>query len=358
MKPDPVPVVVVGAGRVARAVHLRLLRDLSDLFTVVGVVDRERSRAIAAAACFPGAVACVDLDEALATGSVAVLCATPWYTHADIVLRCLRDGLHVLCEKPVTIDRAELDELIAAERVSPATVAVGYMKRHDPAVRAVLDRLRCQQSTIRQIVVRVIDPNSARQVRALLPPGFEVADSSATQDAQRAIDRALAVGDSPRRNAFAHAVGGSLVHHINLVHRLLDGSGLVLGGSLRHATHWSDGRSVTCGWRPAEDLGVQLSYVRVPDGPIYSEIVECVTDTGVLTLSAGSPYAADGAFTLRIDGVATEPAESCRLPVAAGFAHQLGAWAVALTSGGPALPGLLEARRDLAVVHEVIEALD
>jgi predicted dehydrogenase len=357
--PDPVALAVVGAGRVARAVHVPLLRDVPHLFRVVAVVDECRARAVAAAARFPGAVASTDLDDAFAAGAVAVLCATPWYSHAGILCRALREGRQVLCEKPVTLDRTELRELIAAERASTATVAVGYMKRHDPAVNALLDIVRRERPRLRQVVARVVDPNSPRQVRALLPPDFAVVDSAEAPAAQQAISRALGTGtDSARRNAFAHAVGGSLVHLINLVHALLAGSGAGLAGTLCHATQWCDGRSVTCGWRPHADLAVQLSYVRVPHCPVYNETFECVTDTGLLTLSAGSPYTPEGTFTLRVNGTAVTPAGNRHPAFAEGFARQLTAWATALTAGAPALPGLRDAGRDLDVVHEVTAALE
>src|SRR5262245_52952039 len=112
----PIPLAIVGAGRVTWAAHLPALRRMPDDFRVVAVIDSNARRAAAAARMVEGAVAGHDLEQAIDAGARAVLCATPWYTHADIVEQALHHRLEVLCEKPLTVDRRGLDRVRAKER--------------------------------------------------------------------------------------------------------------------------------------------------------------------------------------------------------------------------------------------------
>lgn len=166
----PLPVVLIGAGKVAHAAHLREIRDLPHALRLVAVVESDPGRLAAVrAAGFPDAAACATLDEAVRAGARAALCCTPWWTHREIVLACLELGLPVLCEKPVSLDLAEIDELIAAERAAGVPVAAGYMKRHDPVVRLFLDHCRERLAVARRFTADIHDPNAPHQVAHLLP---------------------------------------------------------------------------------------------------------------------------------------------------------------------------------------------
>src|SRR4051794_6608922 len=64
------------------------------------------------------------VDELLADGEVELVSvATPHPSHAELTIRALRAGKHVLCEKPMTIDLGEADRMIAAARESGRTLA-------------------------------------------------------------------------------------------------------------------------------------------------------------------------------------------------------------------------------------------
>lgn len=66
----------------------------------------------------------------------AVLVATPTYTHRDIGLRALRQGLHVLMEKPIGLSAHEGEKLIAA--AAPGQVFAAMLnQRVDPVYLAM-----------------------------------------------------------------------------------------------------------------------------------------------------------------------------------------------------------------------------
>ncbi len=66
---------------------------------------------------------------------VAVI-ITPHYNHAEIAVDCLRAGCHVLVEKPMALEVAEADAMIAAARQTGKLLAVNFQHRQRPEVRA------------------------------------------------------------------------------------------------------------------------------------------------------------------------------------------------------------------------------
>ncbi|MEC3996985.1 Gfo/Idh/MocA family oxidoreductase [Actinacidiphila sp. DG2A-62] len=224
----PLPVVLVGAGKVAHAAHLREIRDLPDALRLAAVVEHDPDRLAAVRAGFPAAAVCADLAEAVRAGARAALVCTPWWTHASVLAACLDLGLPVLCEKPVSLDLAEIDALIAAERAAGVPVAAGDMKRHDPVVALFVAHCREHLDRARRLAVDIHDPNAPHQVAHLLPyqpPPFGPQPPAA----RRALAAALGPQVGPgQREAYARGLGGSLIHQVNIVHAALAGSGLAL----------------------------------------------------------------------------------------------------------------------------------
>ena len=66
---------------------------------------------------------------------VAVI-ITPHYNHAEITIACLQAGCHVLVEKPMALEVAEADAMIAAAQASGKLLAINFQHRQRPEVRA------------------------------------------------------------------------------------------------------------------------------------------------------------------------------------------------------------------------------
>lgn len=72
----------------------------------------------------------------------AVVIATPHWLHGDLAVSALKAGLHVLCEKPLTVTVAQADEVLKAARESRGMFVVVHQKRFEPAylyVKQLLD---------------------------------------------------------------------------------------------------------------------------------------------------------------------------------------------------------------------------
>ena len=65
----------------------------------------------------------------------AVSIATPTPTHFDLALHCIKRGVHVLVEKPITQTLAQAEALVQAAKDSNLVVQVGHIERFNPAYR-------------------------------------------------------------------------------------------------------------------------------------------------------------------------------------------------------------------------------
>jgi predicted dehydrogenase len=108
----------------------------------VSVADAYRPSIDALATELGGAVAYEQAAGAMAhAGAEACLIATPTPTHPDLVRGALAAGLHVLCEKPLSLDPAEAAALADDARAAGRILQVGFWRRFSPpwvAARAAL----------------------------------------------------------------------------------------------------------------------------------------------------------------------------------------------------------------------------
>lgn len=67
----------------------------------------------------------------------SVYVATPVHLHAEQTIAAANAGKHVLCEKPMAMNAAECDRMIAACRANRVKLAVAYYRHFYPAVKRV-----------------------------------------------------------------------------------------------------------------------------------------------------------------------------------------------------------------------------
>jgi myo-inositol 2-dehydrogenase/D-chiro-inositol 1-dehydrogenase len=132
---DLVRIGVIGAG-VMGADHVRTLATSVAGAQILTVADLDQSRAAAAvaAAGLTDVKLVGDPHQVIADpGLDAVLVASADATHEELVLACLREGKHVLCEKPLTPTTDGALRIVAAEvSLGRRLVTVGFMRRYDP----------------------------------------------------------------------------------------------------------------------------------------------------------------------------------------------------------------------------------
>jgi xylose dehydrogenase (NAD/NADP) len=107
---------------------------------LIAVASRDRQKAEAYAADWEIAQVFGSYEEMLASDAVdAVYVSLPNYLHAEWSIKALEAGKHVLCEKPIAISVAEVDQMIAAADRTGLALAEGFMYRHHPQTKLIGD---------------------------------------------------------------------------------------------------------------------------------------------------------------------------------------------------------------------------
>ena len=124
---------VVGAGRIG-ALHARTLTQLEQVArTTITDADPATAERVAAEV---GADAAGSAEALLDAAPDAVVIATPTPAHGPLVRLAAAAGLPVFCEKPVALELAEVDAVIADVERAGTLVQVGFQRRFDAGYRA------------------------------------------------------------------------------------------------------------------------------------------------------------------------------------------------------------------------------
>jgi myo-inositol 2-dehydrogenase / D-chiro-inositol 1-dehydrogenase len=135
---EPVRVGVVGAGRIGR-VHAGFLAGRVRGAMLAGVQD-VRSEQAQALAGEHGVPAYDGVERMLADPEVdAVAICSSTDTHADLTIAAARAGKAVFCEKPLSLELADVDRVSAAIHDAGVAFQIGFNRRFDPGHRSVRD---------------------------------------------------------------------------------------------------------------------------------------------------------------------------------------------------------------------------
>ena len=201
-----VRVGIVGCGSIARSAHLPSLQRTSDA-TVVAIADADARNLTAAQGLARGAVVLHDYADVLAMPDVdAVIVALPPAMHAAAAIAALERGKHVYVEKPLATSAKDAAHMVAAARRTTLTAMVGFNYRFHPVV---------QQARGRIVAGDIGTPIGIRSV-------FATAAKPIAPWKQR-------------RDSGGGVLLDLAVHHVDLVHHLLDTTAVDV---------WADVRSV------------------------------------------------------------------------------------------------------------------
>ena len=133
-----IKVGVVGVGALGQH-HARVYASLPDA-DLVGVVDIHPGRAEEVAQ--PLGTKAFQKHSDLFGKVDAVSIATPTTLHAEIGEQFLKEGVHVLVEKPIAHTLQDADRLISAAKQNGRMLQVGHLERFNPAVRYLREIVR------------------------------------------------------------------------------------------------------------------------------------------------------------------------------------------------------------------------
>lgn len=134
---------VVGLGRLGKrhAENLAYRVPGASLVAACSPVEEERAWAREA---LPEPRLYDDYAALLADRDVdAVWLVTPSSLHAQQIIDALRAGKHVFCEKPLSLDIAECERVLAEAARHPHLLAtIGFMRRFDPSYKDAFDKIQ------------------------------------------------------------------------------------------------------------------------------------------------------------------------------------------------------------------------
>ncbi|HEY0242036.1 MAG TPA: Gfo/Idh/MocA family oxidoreductase [Gemmatimonadaceae bacterium] len=120
---------LVGAGAIAQLAHLPLLAKMRGA-QLVAICDNDGPKAGALAQRLGVPDIFTDIDELLDTDKLdAVVIATPNHLHEPHVLRALKQNVHVLCERPLSLTHKGVQRILDTAKASDCKVVVGNNHR-------------------------------------------------------------------------------------------------------------------------------------------------------------------------------------------------------------------------------------
>ena len=128
---------VVGPGSIGIN-HARIYSELEGC-TLTALYDANKSNAERVAAKYGGKV-CTTLEEFASLVDVASV-ATPTESHHEVGTYLLKQGKHLLIEKPIATNTAQALDLAATAAASNCILQVGHIERFNPGLEALEQQL-------------------------------------------------------------------------------------------------------------------------------------------------------------------------------------------------------------------------
>ena len=126
---NPVRLGIIGLGNMGSAHAKSILEGKVPRVKLTAICDSDADLSRIA----PEAKFFTSSEELIRSGEIdALLIATPHYAHTTIGIDALQNGLHVLCEKPISVHKADAQRLIAAHTNPQQVFAAMFNQRTDP----------------------------------------------------------------------------------------------------------------------------------------------------------------------------------------------------------------------------------
>lgn len=129
MMKEKLRVGVIGCGNIFNLAHKHVLKKLENV-KVIAFMDIKEERAKQAAKEF-NASYYTKLDEFLDLDLDVVEILTPTYTHAELAIKSLKSGKHVIVEKPIALTSEEAEKMIKTAEKESLKLFVGHVRRFD-----------------------------------------------------------------------------------------------------------------------------------------------------------------------------------------------------------------------------------
>lgn len=138
---NKIAVGLIGCGGFIRSMYIPILKG-NPKYTIFAVMDINEKAAEQTAKDVGAKYWTTDLDRLLSDVQInAVIIGTRHDTHAELTVRAAVAGKHVLCEKPMGLNRDECKSVVQAVRENQVKYTVGYNRGMAPMITMARDLL-------------------------------------------------------------------------------------------------------------------------------------------------------------------------------------------------------------------------
>ncbi len=136
----PLRIGVIGVGRIGR-MHAELIAHQVPGAALGAVYDAHEPSARGVASAL-GVPAAARVEEMFDSDLEAVAICSSSNTHVDLLVSAAEAGKAVFCEKPVSLDLAELDRALDAVEAAGIPFQIGFNRRFDPGHASVREAVK------------------------------------------------------------------------------------------------------------------------------------------------------------------------------------------------------------------------
>lgn len=289
---------VIGCGGISQMMHLPFLLERPDLFKVVALSDRDKDVLESVGKRYHVDDLYTDYKEMLNKPFDAVLIASSG-SHRQPVIDSALAGKHIMVEKPLGENMAEVQAIAEVVEKSGVILMVGYHKRYDPGYQFAAQAVKGLKD-LRLVRCEVLHPVDARaRDHYYLYPQKTLEQKAMEDDEERdGLVSYVCEGDG---KANVEAIVGrdakveqkvatfllfnSLIHDINALRGILGEPDDCL-----FAEFWRGGRvmHVVLSW--GDKIRGTLSWVYLPGLRHYKEELLFLSPESRVTLTFPSPY--------------------------------------------------------------------
>lgn len=127
---------IVGAGKIAHSFSKDLALVSGGMLNAVGSRSFQKAKEFADEYGAPHAFGSYDALFESDTVDVVYI-ATPHTNHAELAIKAMEAGKHVLCEKPIGINRPQVERMVKAAKTNKVFLMEALWSRFNPTIKAV-----------------------------------------------------------------------------------------------------------------------------------------------------------------------------------------------------------------------------
>lgn len=149
---NKIKVAIAGAGGFAKGMHLPNLQALSGSYQIQSIMSRTGHNAVATAKQFGAQYSTTNYEDVLSDPQIdLVLIASRHNLHANMTLKALKAGKHVLVEKPLALSEEELSQIekfYEDDLPNKPVVLTGFNRRFSPFALRIASALKDRTNPI------------------------------------------------------------------------------------------------------------------------------------------------------------------------------------------------------------------